>query len=223
MTDDEMIAAALVKTQKFGLANEDQLYDLLPEAIAEFQSAHTWEFLTNKPRTVTNVSGQDYINPGGDFWKVVALGWASVPVMDWISRQEYNARKLGGSTAVNECVNYTEIKNLIYLSPAPTGQRSFTLIDQPFETNLALNQIPGAFHNAIQKLLEALAVPWDNPVYPVVTALADKAVNGAIGVEQSRPQRRQRLELSHEQKLLNRYKYSKRRGRALPFNLTGTD
>ena len=47
MTEDQLVKAAMQKAQKFGIANEQVLYDLLPEAIAEFQAANSWEFLTN--------------------------------------------------------------------------------------------------------------------------------------------------------------------------------
>lgn len=215
MTDSEIIKAVLFKVQRFGIADEQVITDMLPSAIAKFLGANTWEFLW-KNDTLNSVANREYLIPPTDFWKLVTIHRTDYPV-EYITPQEYDKRIALGGSGATEGTSYTIKGKRIYLEPTPTGVISYPITYCPLATNVALEQIPGSYHFAVQATLEAEATPMEHKAYPVAVRVAQEAINRAIGIDAQQPQRVVRSRLDPTQEVLNSRKYSKLKGRGIPF------
>lgn len=215
MTENELVAAALVSVDKFGISDEARLFSLLPSAIVKFQSKHIWDFLIAPPTTFATVANQDYVVGPNNLFKVVGI-WKTDYVIRRMSRKQWTRFRAYGTLTETQGQFYAAFGRKIYLAPRPTSAQTYNLLYYPMNSNLSLGQIPEAYHFYIQKILETMCVPKatlpdvPNP-YPAFRAEEEAAFRDASAIDAEEGDETLKVELSDTNRLINTNKRGMRR------------
>lgn len=202
---------------KFGVADETKLYSMLPAALAKFQARHVWDFLIPPVTTFATVANQDWVNVPANLFKVLGIWKTNYEILR-MSRKQWTRFKAFGTLTETRGQYYAHFGRRIYLSPVPNSAETYNILYYASLPNLALSQVPHAYHYYIQKILETMGVPkavlpdLPNP-YPAFKAEEELAFKQALEVEFEQPDDSLKIELSNTNRTINMQKRGMRRGK----------
>lgn len=212
MTTDTLVEAAKVVLQRYGLADEQELFNLLPSVIEKFLESNVWNYFIKGPSLVSKVAGQDYLSLPNDFFLVDTL-WSETlgRTLDAKTHKTWSRYRASNPTASGSPVIYTQIGNRVYPFPPPGTGENFYILYYPKLLNTPLESIPFG-HFAIKDMLVAEWLPVGDPnsaqanTKAFYLKVADKSLDQAIATENARPDTQEDEQLEVMQQVLNQEK-----------------
>lgn len=212
MTSDTLVEAAKVVLQRYGLADEQELYNLLPGVIEKFLESNIWSYFIKGPELVTRAAGQDYLATPNDFFLIDTL-WSQTlgRVLDAKSHKTWSRYRASNPTASGSPVIYTQIGSFVYTFPPSGTGENFYMLYYPKLLNVTVEQIPFG-HAAIKDMLIAEWLPVGDPnsaqanTKAFYLKVAESSLDKAIATENTRPDTQEDEQLEVIQQVLNQTK-----------------
>lgn len=209
MTSSEVVAAAMVVLQRFGIADEQELYNLLPAVVARFVESNIWEHLVIGPVSVSPVAGQEYLGIPNNFLKVDSL-WSQTQnrTLEFRNRKTWSRYKAANPTASGSPEIYTQIGGRVYTFPPAGSGEVFKLTYHPTASNITVEQLPFGHYAIVQMLIEDwLPTGKEGSGEAIAKAFyAEKAKDAlaeAVAVQNLQPDTQEDEQLDRIQQMLN--------------------